>query len=137
MSKRRLAALHVAYYVVGGLWPLVSMRTFLAVTGQKRELWLVRNLAWLMILIGAVLAVAARRGNTRAEISMLGAGSGAVFGAIDVWYVLVRRRIAPTYLLDGVVQLALAVAWARAELQADAPREEQPPVAVPDRVKRS
>lgn len=125
MSKRQLAALHVAYYVVGGLWPLVSMRTFVAVTGRKRELWLVRNLAWLMILIGAVLAAAARRGNTRTEITMLGAGSGAVFGAIDVWYVLVRRRIAPTYLLDGVIQLALAVAWARADLQADASREEQ------------
>lgn len=118
MRGRAVVAAQAAYYVAGGLWPLVSMPTFLAVTGRKRELWLVRNVSALMVLIGAVLAVGERRGNRGREMTLLGAGSCAVFGGVDVWYAAVRRRIAPTYLLDGLAQLALGIAWFRASREA-------------------
>jgi hypothetical protein len=103
VRKRDVAAAHCAYDVCGGLWPFLSMRTFLLVTGRKRELWLVRNLSWLMVVIGAVLGLGARRENPGGEMTLLGAGSAAVFAGVEVWYAVVRRRIAPTYLVDGLV----------------------------------
>lgn len=113
VHRRVIAAAHAGYYLFGGAWPLLSMRTFLRVTGRKRELWLVRTIAGLLLVIGALLGDGARRGEPSEELARLGAGSGAVFAAIDVWYGLVRRRIPLVYVLDGAIQLAFAAAWAR------------------------
>lgn len=49
---RTLAFLQGTYYLLTGVWPFASMGTFLAVTGPKTDLWLVRTVgalvaAWL------------------------------------------------------------------------------------------
>ena len=77
-----------AYYVATGVFPFLSRRGFEALTGPKREWWLVQT-------VGA-----------------LAAGSAASLAAIDVVYV-VRRRIAPTYLIDAVIQVVFLVALRR------------------------
>jgi hypothetical protein len=40
------------YFLATGVWPLLSMRTFLAVTGLKTDLWLVKKVG-LILAIGA------------------------------------------------------------------------------------
>ncbi len=49
------------YYALTGLWPLISISTFQAVTGPKAEHWLVRTVGVLVTVIGGVLALAGRR----------------------------------------------------------------------------
>lgn len=114
MTRRAVALAQSAYYVAGGAWPFFSMRSFLALSGPKVDLWLVRNVGLLMILIGAVLGRRARRGAVDDDAALLGAGSAAIFAGVDVWYAGVRRRIAPTYLLDAALQAAIVAAWLRA-----------------------
>ncbi len=104
-----LARVQGAYYVASGLWPLVHLPSFLAVTGPKAEHWLVRTVGLLTTVIGAQLLVAARS-DAAASVAPLGAGAAVAFATIDTLYVG-RRRIRPVYLLDAAAQLPLALAW--------------------------
>jgi hypothetical protein len=100
-------------YVLTGVWPLVSIRTFEMVTGPKTDRWLVKTVGVLVSVIGMVLIVAGVRRRTTAEIPLLAAGSAAGLSAIDVIYSS-RGRISKVYLLDALAEMALLGAWAYA-----------------------
>ncbi len=98
------------YFAVTGLWPLVHLPSFLAVTGPKVDLWLVRTVGTLVLAMGAALLVAGLEREAGVSWLLLGWGSALGLAVIDVWYVL-RGRIRRIYLADAVVELALATAW--------------------------
>jgi len=94
-----------------GVWPLLSSRTFQAVTGPKRDVWLVQTVGALIGVVGGTLAVAvATRQHGTATVRTLALGSALSLAAVDVYFVA-RRRISPIYLVDGVLELALVAAW--------------------------
>jgi len=94
------------YYLVTGLWPLVHLTSFEALTGPKVDDWLVHMVGLLAAVIGATLLVAVRQGTRTREIYVLALGSAFAFAAIDIWYAL-QGRIAPVYLADAVVELGV------------------------------
>jgi hypothetical protein len=98
-----------AYYVVTGAWPLISMRTFEAVTGPKHDRWLVRMVGALALANGVSLAVGARRAVLSMETVALAVASAIAFAAIDVAYVA-KGRIRPVYLADAAAELGFAAA---------------------------
>ena len=49
---RALAAGQGAYFLITGLWPLFSLKTFYAVTGPKRDGWLVQTVGAMIACIG-------------------------------------------------------------------------------------
>lgn len=101
------------YFVATGLLPFVSRRAFEAVTGPKREWWLVQTVGALVTVAGgALLASAARQEAAPPELIGVAAGSAAALAAIDVVYVA-KGRIAPSYLADAAVELALFAGLAR------------------------
>jgi len=100
-----------AFYVATGVWALVDLDSFMAVTGPKADLWLVKTVGALVTLIGAVLLVAGRRSRVTSEIVLLAVGSALSLATIDVVYVSVGR-ISPIYLLDAAAEVGLAGAWA-------------------------
>ena len=99
------------YYTLTGVWPLVHMRSFLAVTGPKTDLWLVKTVGVLVAVIGVVIALAWWRGRVTDEVALLAVGSAAGLMAIDVVYV-VKRVIPPIYLADAAAEALLIIAWA-------------------------
>ena len=101
-----------AYYVATGVTPFVSKRAFEAVTGPKREWWLVETVGVLVTAVGGGLIAAAARDRVTPELLTIAAGCASGLAAIDVVYVA-RRRIAPTYLTDAAIQIALLAALAR------------------------
>jgi hypothetical protein len=105
-----LAALQAAYFLFTGLWPLVHLDSFLAVTGPKVDIWLVETVGVLVAAIGASLGLAAARGKVSAEIATAAMASAAGLATIDLIYV-VRGRISPVYLLDVVAEGILIAAW--------------------------
>ena len=106
---RRLPALQGAYFLATGVWPLVSMRTFEAVTGPKVDRWLVKTVGVLVAVIGVSLLADARRPSRGS--ALLGVGSAAALGGVDVVYAL-RGRISKIYLADAVVETLLVTLWA-------------------------
>jgi hypothetical protein len=113
-----LALIQGVYFVLTGVWPLVSIRTFMKVTGPKTDLWLVKTVGLLVTVIGIVLLIGAAREQVSLEVLVLAVGSATALFAIDVIYVA-RRVIAPIYLLDAVLEAILIAAWAIAWLRGD------------------
>jgi hypothetical protein len=106
MRKRSiLYRLWGAYYVVTGLWPVLHMRSFEAVTGPKVDDWLVHMVGLLAAAIGATLIVASSK-RRASDPAFLAIASALAFTAIDLWYVA-ARVISPIYLGDAVVELLL------------------------------
>jgi len=108
----RLARVQALFYIVTGVWPFLSMRSFEAVTGPKVDRWLVKTVGALVVVIGCALALASSRRQFAPEIVLVAAGSAAALAAIDTVYVA-KRRISPVYLLDAVAELALVAGWVR------------------------
>jgi hypothetical protein len=102
-----------AYYVATGPLPFVSRRLFEAITGPKREWWLVQTFGALVTVLGGGLIAAGRNGRDTPEIVAIAAGCAASLAAIDTVYV-VRGRIAPSYLVDAAANTAAVVALAAA-----------------------
>jgi hypothetical protein len=112
-SETAVLRAQAAYFLATGVWPLINMRTFQAVTGPKLEHWLVKTVGATVAAIGASLWSAASSTPVRRETIVLGVGTSAVLGAIDAWYVA-RRRISPVYLVDAAAQGAILAGWAKA-----------------------
>jgi len=99
------------YYVVTGVWPLLSLKTFQMVTGPKVDGWLVKTAGVLITAIGLTLGLAGLRKQSSPEIPLLAVGSAAGLTGIDIIYVA-KKRISPIYLLDAVGELGLIGLWA-------------------------
>ena len=113
---RWIAALQGAYFAGTGLWPIFHMASFLAVTGPKTDLWLVRTVGLLVATIGATLLLAAWRSRLSPELLLLAATSAITLAAIDCIHVLLDV-ISPIYLLDAVAELVVVAAWLGAWLR--------------------
>lgn len=103
---RRLASIQGVYYLVTGLWPILSMRSFEWVTGRKTDRWLVRMVGLLAAAIGLTLL----RARHEPLDPVLPVASAAAFTAVDLVYVA-KGTISPIYLGDAVVELGLIAAW--------------------------
>ena len=110
LSAPALALAQGAYYALTGVWALVDLDSFMAVTGPKTDRWLVKTVGVLVTVIGAALLLAWRRRRVAGETIFLAVGSALSLAAIDVIYVA-NDTIAPVYLLDAVVEVGLALAW--------------------------
>jgi hypothetical protein len=114
LSRRRRALLaQGAYYLGTGIAPFISRRAFESVTGPKREWWLVETVGVLVTAVGGGLGSAAARDRVTPELLAIAAGCAGGLAAVDVVYVA-RGRIAPTYLADAAIQLALLAGQPRA-----------------------
>jgi hypothetical protein len=44
-----------SYYLLTGIWPIIHIGSFMAVTGYKTDIWLVKMVAFLSVTIGIQL----------------------------------------------------------------------------------
>ena len=102
-----------AYFVLTGLWPLVHTRSFLAVTGPKTDIWMLKTLSGLITAVGAVLLQAGIRNGRSAEARSLAAGSALALMSADIYYVG-KGTISRVYLLDAAAEALLLTAWVQA-----------------------
>lgn len=99
------------FYLVGGLWPIVHLKSFVAVTGPKVDTWLVRTLGGVITAVGAALIVGAfERGRSSPALQLLGMGSALALGAADVVYAS-RGRISKIYYADAATEASILAAW--------------------------
>lgn len=110
------------FYLVTGLWPLVSLASFEAVTGPKTDDWLVRVVGLLAASIGVALWTGTRSPSLPPDkaIVQLGGLSALSFAVIELYYVM-AGRLAPIYLADAALEalfvlllvLASTLGWSR------------------------
>lgn len=105
------------YYVLTGLWGVVELDSFQAVTGPKSDLWLVRTVGLMIVVVGAVLAEAAVKRRITPEIVLLGVGSALGLACIDIVYATLGR-ISLIYYLDAIAEILILMGWWRGRQQA-------------------
>jgi hypothetical protein len=105
-----LAAGHGIYWLLSGIWPIVHLRSFQAVTGPKADEWLVKTVGALLAVIGGGLLLGAKNRRVTPELEAIAVGSALSLTAIDVVYVS-KGRMSKIYLLDALAHSALALAW--------------------------
>ena len=110
---RGVLAVQGAYYLLTGIWPLVSLRTFEAVTGPKTDDWLVQTVGVLAAVIGAALFVGSWRWPPNRETLLLAVLAALGFAAVDVVFT-VQGIISRVYLADAAVQVVVLAALALA-----------------------
>lgn len=124
MSSRAAVALcwvQGLYFFATGLWPLVSVDTFQAVTGKKTDHlvaepptqadhWMLFTNSALILAIAAVILNAAWRRRVSLDVALLGIASAAGLTIIDIVYVA-RGTIWPIYLADAAAELVIIAAW--------------------------
>lgn len=107
------------YFVLFGIWPLISIRSFKLVTGEKTDHlvtgresdhWLVMTVSLLLISIGLPLLLGAWRRRYSKESIVLSICSALSLAFIDFIYVA-RNVILPVYLVDGAIQVAFLAGW--------------------------
>lgn len=108
-----VAVTHGAFNVVGGLWPLLHLRSFEWVFGPKKDVWLQRTTGGLLVSAGLAQLAAAPAPGGPAHARRIGLGTALTLLAIDLVYVP-TGRIRPTYLLDAAMQTGWIAAWLRA-----------------------
>ena len=96
MSSNAVTRLQGVYYLLSGLFPIISFRAFEALTGRKRDRWLVRTVGLLAAVIGLTLI---RRPGRSRELADLSAGAFAVADLMAL-----HAGQLPTYLADAVVE---------------------------------
>ena len=101
--ERAVLAAHAIYFAVTGLWPLIHYRSFEAVSGPKRDDWLVKTLAVFILPVALGAAMAAVRDRVTPEVRAVAIGSSLALGWSSAWYAL-RGRIRRVYLADALVE---------------------------------
>jgi hypothetical protein len=109
LLARLLLLVEGVYFLMTGVWPLVHLESFLAVTGPKRDLWLVQTVGALLGVMGLTMLLGAWR-RAGAEAIFLAVAAAATLATVDVVFVA-RRAIGPIYLLDALAELLLLAAW--------------------------
>jgi hypothetical protein len=93
-----------------GLWPLLHLRSFEAVSGPKTDRWLVKTVAGLVAGNGLVQIGARDSATALAQARRIGLGTAVTLAAIDLTYAP-AGRISRVYLVDAALQVAWTAAW--------------------------
>lgn len=105
---RSVLAAQGVLYVVTGLWPLLHLASFEAVTGPKTDDWLVYTVGLLLAVIGAVLLAALARRTLEGGVVGLAVGAALSLAGVEIVHVA-NGTIARIYLLDAGIETLFAV----------------------------
>lgn len=105
-----LAVMQGLYFFITGIWPLIHINSFMAITGPKTDLWLVKTVGVLVLIIGIGLMAAGVKRRVTFPLAFIAAGSALGLFFIDVNYVW-QGVISPIYLLDAVLEAILVICW--------------------------
>jgi hypothetical protein len=108
-----------SYYFATGVWPILHVRSFKWVTGEKTDNlptgleadhWLLMTVSALIVAIAITILAAAWRRARVIEIGVLAVSAAIGLTTIDIVYTI-RGVILPIYLLDAAIEIPLIVCW--------------------------
>lgn len=101
---------HGLYLLVGGLWPLLYMQGFEAVTGPKVEHFLVRSIALILLLTAANLFTQLDKPRVEQSATVMAAGVSLILGLVGI-ISAAGGWVWPIYFIDGGVHTLFALSW--------------------------
>ena len=101
---------HAIYIFITAVWPLVHIESFVAITGPKTDIWLVKTVGSLLIPISLTMVIHLKTMGDTGPLIVLGGTTAIAFICIDVYYAL-NNTISDIYLADAVIELFFLIGW--------------------------
>ena len=98
------------YTMVTALWGLLHIESFMAVTGPKTDIWLVKTVSVLLVAIAATLLTYTKVKSSPLPAIVLGGLTALAMAGIDIYYHF-TGVIRWVYLLDAAAEILFAIAW--------------------------
>lgn len=109
MKGQHILIFQGVYYFITAIWPLLHIQSFEAVTGKKRNHWLVYTAASLLLVSSIVyLYSGLKNAPVPVETIILSAGNALALTVIDIVFVFLHK-IRKIYLLDASVEILLII----------------------------
>ena len=100
---------HATYIFITGVWPILDIKSFIAVTGPKTDIWLVKTVGALLIPVSLSM-LSSLRDKSLTPAIILGAGTAISFICIDLYYAL-SDVISNIYLADAAIEFIFLSGW--------------------------
>lgn len=108
---KTLLLIQLIYYYLTALWALIHIKSFMRITGNKTDVWLVKTVSVLLLAIAnALLASYFYTVTMPMIILLIGVCEGLIL--IDVYYA-VKKIIRSVYLLDAAIEFIFILCWAK------------------------
>ncbi|OPB92571.1 hypothetical protein BB020_08185 [Elizabethkingia occulta] len=107
---RTIPYLQGVYYLLTGIWPFLSLESFIRITGPKTDIWLVQTVALLLIPYGLLCFYIANNTKKFPVIAMALALCCMSLAGINLYYYL-RNSIKWVYSVDFVIEIIFLVYW--------------------------
>ena len=98
------------YTLLTALWGLIDIKSFMAVSGPKTDIWLVKTVSVALICIALSLLTNLKSESNLAPKITLALTSALGLCFIDFYYSL-NGVIWKTYQVDGVIQILFIIIW--------------------------
>lgn len=98
------------YYLITALWPIVSIDSFMMVSGPKTDIWLVKTVAVLLLVIASTLLFGVILNINYGPVLVLAISTCIGLSIIDIYYAG-KDIISDIYLLDAGIELLLFIAY--------------------------
>jgi len=98
------------YWLLTGSWGIIDIDSFMRITGPKTDIWLVKTVSVLIVVISLSLLSAVKSKQQTMPVILLAISSCMGLAGIDFYYSL-NNIISPVYLLDGVAEILFIIAW--------------------------
>jgi hypothetical protein len=99
------------YTLLTATWGLVEIDSFMAVTGPKTDIWLVKTVSAILAATGITFLSFAREKKPLITACILGLTLALALAAIDFYYTA-KEVIRWVYAADGAVELLFSICWA-------------------------
>src|SRR4051812_15268030 len=107
---RLVLIIQSVYILVTAVWPLVDIRSFMMVTGPKKDVWLVKTVAVILLCISIGFIAAWYSSQISIPLIILAASLSAGLAAVDIYYVF-SGVISAIYLGDALIETGLLICW--------------------------
>jgi len=99
----RVALAQGCYFLITGIWPLLHIKSFQMVTERKTDLWLVKTVRVLVLVIGAGLVVAGITQPFARGLILIAMASTVSLMGVDLVHAF-KRVISLVYVLDALLE---------------------------------
>jgi len=111
MQKVRIIPLiQAVYFLITAVWPLVHLTSFLAVTGDKKEIWLLETVSILLLPYCLILIHLAFTSENNVIMPIAALLSSLGLGVIEIYYFL-NGTIKWVYAVDSILQFIFVFYW--------------------------
>lgn len=111
-SAQSVARAQGVFNILGGSWPLVSLRSFEFVYGKKNDVFLQKTVGGLLLSIGVVQVLADDTASSMSVVRRVGVATALTLLAVDVLYIP-KGEMRKTYIQDAICELGWIAAWRR------------------------